>query len=156
MMKKLMLCLVSLLAISAAAYADEDTVTALVCAQTYQCTMGTELVCKPVNELQQQEVVLKKDGSVFRIADEARELDALIETSVTDGDMSYDITFCSKTVCTVSSSNGGAEGYINQTMFGQYNITEKTFYVLGFFITTQNKAANLKDLIQTKFGSFRR
>lgn len=70
-MKKLMLCLVSLLAISAAAYADEDTVTALVGAQTYQCTMGTELVCKPVNELQQQEVVLKKDGSVFRIADEA-------------------------------------------------------------------------------------
>jgi len=155
-MKKLMLCLVSLLAISATAYADEDTVTVLVGTQTYQCTMGTEVECVPANELQQQQIVLKKDGSAFKIADEPRGLDALVETFVTDGDMSYDITFCSKTVCTVSSSNGGSEGYINQTMFGQYNITEKTFFVLGFFITTQNKAANLKDLVQAKFATFRR
>lgn len=155
-MKKLMLCLVSLLTISAAAYADDDTVTALVGTQTYLCTMGTELVCEPANELQQQQIELKKDGSAFKIADELRGLEALVETSVTEGDMSYDVTFCSKTVCTVSSSNGGSEGYINQTMFGQYNITEKSFYVLGFFITTQNKAANLKDLIQAKFKSFRR
>lgn len=155
-MKKLLLCLGSLIAISTVSYADDETVTALVGAQTYKCTMETELVCKPVNELQQQEVVLKKNGSSLTIADDERGLDALIETSVADGDMSYDITFCSKTVCTVSSSNGGSDGYINQTMFGQYNITEKTFYVLGFFITTQNKAANLKALIQAKFASFGR
>lgn len=137
-------------------YGADDTVTALVGTQTYQCTMGTDLVCNPVNTLQQKQIVLNKNGSSFQIADAARGLEALIETSVTDGDMSYDITFCSSTVCTVSSSNGGPDGYINQTMFGQYNITEKTFFVLGFFITTQSKVTNLKDLIQAKFSSFKR
>lgn len=155
-MKKLMLCLGSLLAISTSVYAAEDTVTALIGAQTYKCVNGKEVVCSPVNELKQQEVVLKKDGSTFSIADEDRKLDALIETSVDDGDMYYDITFCSQTVCTISSSNGGSEGYINQTMFGQYNITQESFFVLGFFITTQDKAANLKDLIQAKFANVRR
>lgn len=153
-MKKLMLCLGSFLLISGAQAAD--TVTALIGTQTYQCSFGPDLVCKPANELQQKQIVLKKNGSSLKIADAPRGLEAIIDTSVTDGDMSYDITFCSKTVCTLSSNNGGPEGYINQTMLGQYNMTEKTFFVLGFFITTQNKAANLQDLIQAKFASFGR
>lgn len=143
------------ISISTLANAANDSVTALVGTQTFQCTFGTELSCTPANELQQKQIVLKKDGSSFKIADEARGLEALIDTSLSNGDMSYDVTFCSTTVCTLSSSNGGPNGYINQTMYGQYNVTEKSFFVLGFFITTQNKPFNLKEKIEQKFSSFK-
>lgn len=151
MMKKL-LFLVFLFTNSKGIHAATDSVNAIVGTQTYQCTLEAELNCKPVNELQQKQIVLKKNGSAFKISDEGRALEALIETSVTDGDMNYDITFCSKAVCTISSSNGGPEGYVNQTMFGQYNMTEKTFFVLGFFISTQDKVANMKKLLQEKMS----
>ena len=152
-MKKQLLCLVVLLSISTIATAADDSVTALVGTQTFQCTLGNELKCTPANELQQKEIVLKKHGSSFKIADEARGLEALIDTSLSNGDMSYDITFCSTKVCTLSSSNGGPNGYINQTMYGQYNVTEPSFYVLGFFITTQATVTNLKEKIEQKYSS---
>lgn len=152
-MKKF-LCLVPLLLISTAASATDDSVQALVGTQTYQCTIGAELDCRAVNEVQQKQIVLKKNGSSFKVSDVPRGLEALIETSVSEGDMNYDVTFCSKKVCTLSSSNGGSDGYINQTMFGQYNITEKTFFVLGFFISTQGKTANFKKILTEKLSNF--
>ncbi len=128
-----------------------DTVKVAVGTQTYQCTINGNLTCNPVNEVQQQTMTLKKNGGHFQIADTPRNLSADIDTTLENGQVSYAVTFCSHTVCTLSTSNGGANAYINQTMFGQYNVTEKSFYVLGFFINSQNTPVNLQEKILAQF-----
>ena len=150
-MKKLLLVLgTTLLSLNIALAAD--SVKVAVGTQTYQCTINGNLTCNPVNEVQQQTMTIKKNGGHFQIADAPRNLSADIDTTVENGQVSYAVTFCSHTVCTLSTNNGGVNAYINQTMFGQYNVTEKSFYVLGFFINSQNTSVNLKEKILAQFS----
>lgn len=150
-MKKLLLALGSSLLLFNIAMAD-DTVKVAVGTQTYQCTINGNLTCNAVNEVQQQTLTIKKNGGHFQIADAARKLTADIDTTTENAQVSYAVTFCSSSVCTLSTSNGGKNAYINQTMFGQYNITEKSFYVLGFFINSQNAPVNLEEKILAQFA----
>jgi hypothetical protein len=151
-MKRLSFCLPILCAFFAfsafsaetKALADE-TQKVLIGTQTYQCDINPQLSCKAINNVQQKEILIKKNGGKIQIADAPKGLSADIDTTFENSQMSYDITLCSKTVCTTSNSNGGQNGYINQTMFGQYNITEKTFFVLGFFINSENHPVNLEE-----------
>jgi hypothetical protein len=153
-MKKLLLSFgATLLFLNLSNAKADDTVSVLVGTQTYQCTTAGGLKCNAVNSVQQQQMTIKKNGGKIQIADSARNLSADISTSVDNNEMSYDVAFCSKTVCTQSSSNGGAVGYINQTMFGQYNLTESSFYVLGFFISSQNKALDLETKAAAHFSA---
>lgn len=157
-MNKLLLGLGTTLFFFNVAHADvvaADSVSVVVGTQTYQCSMTEGLKCNPVNAVQQQQITLKKNGGKIQIADSARGLSVDIATSVENNQVSYDATFCSNTVCTLSTNNGGVNGYIDQTMFGQYNITEKTFYVLGFFITSQNKTINLKEKVMSRFSNLK-
>jgi hypothetical protein len=142
-MKLAIILFSGILAFGAHSAMADDTVKVLVGTQTYQCEINTVLTCKAVNALQQKEMTVKKSGGKIQIADAAKGLSIDIDTTFENADMSYAVTLCSNTACTLSSSNGGANGYINQTMFGQYNITEKSFFVIGFFITTQNKPISL-------------
>lgn len=141
--------------LSAASFA-EDTVKVLVGTQTFQCEINGNLSCKAINNVQQKEMSIKKDGAKIQIADQAKGLSADIITSLNAGNVVYDITLCSNTACSISDNNGGSNGYINQTMFGQYNITEKTFYVLGFFINSENKSVDLAEKIYSKFTALKK
>lgn len=150
-MKKLLLGFGAYALLFNVAMAD-DSVKVSVGTQTYLCTINGNLTCNAVNDIEQQTLTLKKSGGHFQIADAPRKLSADIDTTVENAQVSYSVTFCSNTVCTLSTSNGGANAYINQTMFGQYNITEKSFYVLGFFINSQNAPVNLQEKILTQFA----
>lgn len=157
-MKNLLLTLGTTLFFLNLAHADvpaADSVNVIVGTQTYLCTTSGGLKCNPVNTVQQSQFTLLKNGDKVQIADSARGLSADITTSVKNGLMSYGIVLCSKTVCTQSSNNGGAAGYINQMMFGQYNLTESSFYVLGFFITSQNKAMDLETSAKQNFAKLK-
>ncbi len=162
-MKNVLLCSAISLLLSAASFADDtptntasDTVKVLVGTQTFKCDLNGSLSCKAINEIQQKEMVVKKDGGKIQIAEQSKGLSADIVTSLNNGNVIYDITLCSNTVCTVSDNNGGSNGYINQSMFGQYNITEKTFYVLGFFINSENNSVNLSESIYSKISTLRK
>lgn len=150
-MKNLLLVIGASVLMSNMALAD-DTIKVAVGTQTYQCTINGNLTCNAVNEVQQQTLTLKKNGGHFQIADAPRKLAADIDTTIENNEVSYAVTFCSSAVCTLSTSNGGKNAYINQTMFGQYNITEKSFYVLGFFINSQNAPMNLEEKIMAQFA----
>ena len=132
------------------AYA-EDTVKVSVGTQTYLCTLTSQLTCNPTNQVQQQVMNLKKNGGKIQIADKERGLSADIDTSLDHNNVIYDLTLCSDKTCSISTVNSDAVGNINQLMLGQYNITEKSFYVLGFFINSQGKAMDFEAALLKKF-----
>jgi hypothetical protein len=129
------------------AYAD-DTVRVTVGTQTYHCEIGTALTCNPVNEVQQKTILLKKNGGNLSVEDKARNLSAYTVTSLSGAKVVYDITICSSQSCSISTVTSDSSGNINQVISGQYNITQKSFDVLGFFISTQNGVVDLQAKIQ--------
>ena len=157
-MKKFLLCLCALLLNNYDSIASEvvdETIKVMVGTQTYQCEIANQsLSCKPVNSVQQKEMNIKKNGGRIQITDAPRGLSVEITTSLDNTQVNYNASLCSNTVCTVTDNNGGVNGYINQTMFGQYNITEKSFFVLGFFINSQIKPVNLEEKIKSQFSSY--
>lgn len=118
----------------------EDSVKVLIGTQTYFCQITDQLSCQAANQVQQQQVLIKKDGAKLEITDDKYNLKATIETSLNQSkSVVYDFTLCSKESCTVSTATTDSAGTINHMMLGQYNITQKSFYVLGFFISNQAK-----------------
>ena len=138
-----------LLLISNNAFAD-DTVKVRVGTQSYHCELNPELSCKAVNEVQQKVILLKKNGGQVGVEDKLRGLTADAVTSLNGTDIVYDVTICSAQSCSISTVTSDSTGKINQVISGQYNITQKAFDVLGFFISTQAGVTNLKDLILKK------
>ncbi|MGZ3807585.1 MAG: hypothetical protein ACXVCE_05825 [Bacteriovorax sp.] len=125
----------------------EDTVKATIGTQTYLCELTTQLSCKAVNQVQQKEMLLKKNAERIQIEDKDRGLSAEVSTSLDNNNVVYDLTLCSSQSCSMSTVTSDPSGNINQVMSGQYNITQKSFYVLGFFISTHANGLNLEDKI---------
>ncbi len=125
----------------------DDNVKVTVGTQTYLCEITNQLNCKAVNLVQQKEILLKKNNGKIQIQDKERNLEAEIDTSLNNNNVVYDLTLCSTTSCTMSTVTSDNGGSINQILSGQYNITQKSFYVLGFFISTKAVMINLEEKI---------
>jgi len=133
----------------------DDTVKLMVGTQTFLCEFTSQLNCKAVNQLQQKEIQLKKDGAKIQIEDKARSLSAEIQTSLSGANVIYEITLCSVESCSISNVVTNSLGSINQTMSGQYNITQKTFYVLALFVNSDLSSVNLeKSIIAPKLTKY--
>lgn len=127
----------------------DDTIRAMIGTQTFLCELTNQLSCKAVNQVQQKEIQLKKAGAKIQIEDKSRNLSAEIDTSVDGVNMVYDLSLCSAQTCSMSSIVTNSSGSINQTMSGQYNITQKSFYILAVFINTNLSPINLEEKIIT-------
>jgi len=129
-----------------------DTVRVLIGTQSYSCQFNPELSCAPLNELQKAVMDLKKNGGGVDINDKERNLAGAIRTSVAEGKVNYGMTICSLDSCSAVDTSGGVNGDINQVISGQYKVSETSFNVLAFFITTgtlsegQLKAKMMKNL----------
>lgn len=144
--------LISLLLISSNIAQADDTVKVTVGTQTYYCEITTQLNCKAVNQLQKKEIQLKRNAGQVSIEDKERGLTADIATSLDNNNMVYDLTLCSSQACSLSTVTTDPTGNIKQVMSGQYNITQKTFYVLGFFISTHANGANMEENLLSKLS----
>jgi hypothetical protein len=129
-----------------ASFAD-DTVKVTVGTQTYLCEITNQLNCKATNQVQKADMQLKKNAGQINIQDKERKLNGEIATSLDHGNVVYDLTICSAESCSLSTVTTDPNGSINQVMSGQYNITQKSFYVLGFFISTHASDVNFEDKI---------
>lgn len=143
----ILLCLL----VSTAAIAD-DTVKVTVGTQTYLCEITSQLNCKAANQVQKTDLQLKRNGGQINIQDKDRKLNAEIATSLDYNNMIYDLTICSAETCSQSTVTTDPNGSINQVMAGQYNITQKSFYVLGFFISTHATDVSFEDKILTNIS----
>jgi hypothetical protein len=130
-----------------AADTNTDVVKINVATQTYQCTITQNLSCTPVNQVEQKVMEINKNGGKVSIADAPKGLSVDLVSSVTNGNIFYDITLCSSKACSLNNVAGGATGSIAQTMFGQYNITEKSFYVIGVSFNTTIKLVDFESKI---------
>jgi len=133
----------------------EDTVKVLVGTQTYLCEITNQLNCKAVNQVQKAEIQLKKNAGNVTIEDKERKLNAEIATTLDHNNVIYDLTICSAESCSLSTITSDPNGSINQVMSGQYNITQKSFYVLGFFISTQANTINFEEKILRNISQLR-
>lgn len=131
----------------------DDNIKVNVGTQTYLCQITTQLECKAVNQIQQKEITLKKNSGKIQIEDKERNLAADIATSLDNNNIVYDITLCSSQSCSLSTITSDTTGRINQVMSGQYNINEKSFYVLGFFINNHGTNINFEQKILTKIAN---
>lgn len=131
-----------------AADTNSDTIKINVATQTYQCTIANQsLSCNPVNQVEQKVLEVKKNDGKIQVADNPKGLSFDLSTSINNGNVLYDITLCSNTSCTVNNVYSGPNGAINQILLGQYNITEKSFYVLGVSLSSQNKILDIGEKI---------
>jgi hypothetical protein len=130
----------------------DDTVKVRVGTQSYHCELNPELNCNAANEVQQKVISLKKNGSSIEVEDKARGLSASTAVSLNGANVVYDITICSAQSCTISTVTSDSTGNINQVLSGQYNITQKSFDILGFFITTNTGISDFKEkILHSKF-----
>ena len=148
---KLLCGLGFLVLITNSSFAD-DTVKVTVGTQTYHCEINSELSCKAVNEIQQKAILLKKNGGEVGVEDKPRGLTADTVTSLNGTNVVYDVTICSAQSCSISTVTSDSTGTINQVISGQYNITQKSFDVLGFFISTHAGVVNLQEKIMQKIS----
>jgi hypothetical protein len=125
----------------------DESVKVVVGTQTYRCELGAELNCHPVNEVQQKTILLKKNGGAVNVEDKPRNLSADLSTSLNNGLVVYDVTLCSGQSCSISTVTTDSTGTIDQVLSGQYNITQKSFDVLGFFISSHVGFINFSDKI---------
>lgn len=129
--------------LSTSIFAD-DSIKVTVGTQSYHCTLGSELDCKAVNEIERKTVLLKKNGGTVGAEDKERGLSADVATSLNGGNVIYDVTICSSQSCSVSTVTSDSIGSIDQVISGQYNITQKSFDVIGFFVSTHSTLANFQ------------
>lgn len=133
-----------LLLISTQTFAS-DSVKIMISTQVFHCDLDEKLHCQAISQIQQEEFLLKKDGGRVQLEDKEHGLNADIVTSLDNNNVIYDMTLCSSESCTMSTINSDSNGNINQSMSGQYNLTQKSFYVLLFFITNQVNSINVKE-----------
>ena len=147
-MKSLLITLSILSASSLFAVEPASTVKLSIATQTYKCTITNQnLNCAAANEIQTKVIDLSKNGGHIQIADAPRGLSMDVSTSLTNGNVNYDLSLCSNTVCTINDVYSNAAGSINQIMLGQYNLTESSFYVLGVSISSTNGIVDFKTAI---------
>lgn len=150
-MNRYLLAIVLFLISTTVVLAD-DSVKVTVGTQTYLCELSNELNCKAVNAVQQKVILLKKQSGKVQIEDKVKGLSAEVITNFVNNNVVYDMTLCSNLSCSISTTTSDATGNINQVMSGQYNITQNSFYVLGFFISTHANPINLEEkILNTKF-----
>jgi hypothetical protein len=133
----------------------DDTVKVTVGTQTYLCEITSQLSCKAINQVQQKELLLKKNGGTVNIEDKSQNLTGDIVTSLDKSNVVYDLTLCSALACTINTVTTDTAGTINQVMAGHYNITQKSFYVLGFFISTHTHGVNIEEKISQKMANLK-
>jgi hypothetical protein len=114
----------------------EETIKVTIGTQSYHCDLGAELKCVSVNEVQRKTIQLKKNDGSAGVEDKPRGLSVDVLTSLNKGQIVYDLTICSSQSCSISTVTTDSSGSIDQMVSGQYNITQKSFDVIGFFITT--------------------
>lgn len=147
---KLITSFVLLFLISNGAMADE-TIKVTVGTQSYHCELGAELKCLAVNDIQRKTIQLKKNDGSVAVEDKPRGLSIDVSTSLSEGRVVYDLTTCSLQSCSISTVTTDFSGSINQVVSGQYNITQKSFDIIGIFLTTQNGLSfNLEDKILSR------
>jgi hypothetical protein len=146
MIKTISLLLILLTNVSLS-FAD-DTVRLFAATQTYFCEMSDQMNCKAVNQPQQKEILLNKNGGNVRIEDKEHKLSANAYVSMENTNVAYEMTLCSEQVCSVSVMITDSTGTITQSMSGQYNLTQKSFYVLLFFITTNIQKTNNLNILK--------
>ncbi|MDO9182720.1 MAG: hypothetical protein Q7U04_09940 [Bacteriovorax sp.] len=151
---KLMTGLSVFLMLSTNTFAD-DTMKITVGTQSYHCELGSTLDCKAVNEVQQKTIMLKKNGGSIGVEDKPRALSADAITSLNGTNVVYDVTICSAQSCSISTLTTDSAGKINQVISGQYNITQKSFDIIGFFISSQAGVANLQEIVLSKLGKLK-
>jgi hypothetical protein len=144
--------LLALFLLSTTAVFADDSVKVKVGTQTYLCEITTQLNCKAVNQVQQKELLLKKNAGAVHIEDKERGLTADIATAIDNNNVIYDITLCSAQSCSLNTVTSDPTGNVNQTISGQYNITQKSFYVLAFFISNRTSVINIEADILNKFS----
>jgi len=129
--------------------ATGDTVKLNVATQTFQCNITNQsLNCSPINQVSQKTIDVPKNAGKFQVQDSPKGLSMDVSTAFADSEVSYHMTLCSNTTCTINDSYGGAEGRIDQVMYGQYNLTEKSFSVLAVAISSTASNVNLLNRIQ--------
>jgi hypothetical protein len=144
------IAIMSLFLLSITTSFADDSVKVTVGTQTYLCEITTQLSCKATNQVQQQAIQLKKNAGSIHIEDKERNLKADIDTSLDHNNVVYDFTLCSAQTCSINSTTTNPAGNINQVMLGQYNITQKSFYIIGAFISTQAAEVNFEQKILSK------
>jgi hypothetical protein len=126
-----------------------DSVKLNIGTQTYQCTITNQnLDCKPVNDVERKIIDINKNNGHVQIADAPKGLSVDLNTNLNNGNVIYNITLCSNTSCSINNVYSGATGAINQIMLGQYNITEKSFFVLGVSLTNSNKILDIGERVR--------
>jgi hypothetical protein len=143
-----------ILLISNSSFAD-DTVKVTVGTQTFHCELGQALSCKAINQIQQKAIVLKKTGGQVSVEDKPRGLSAEVVTSLNGTNVVYDMSVCSTQTCSLSTVTSDSSGKIDQVISGQYNMTQKSFDVIGFFISTQTPFQNLSEIIINQVGKIK-
>lgn len=147
-MKSLLITASILLSSSLLAAEQGSTVKLAIATQTYKCTIANQnLSCAAANEIQKKVIDLNKNGGKVQIADAARGLSLDLSASLADGNVNYDLTLCSNTVCTINDVYSNSQGSISQIMLGQYNLTESSFYVLGVSISSTNGIVDFRNAI---------
>ncbi len=125
-----------------------STVRLAIATQTYKCTFANQnLNCAAANEIEKKVIDLNKNGGKVQIADATRGLSLDLLASLNNGNVNYDLTLCSNTVCTINDVYSNPAGSINQVMLGQYNLTESSFYVLGVSISSSNGVVDFRSAI---------
>lgn len=133
----------------------DDSVRVTVGTQTYHCELGAELNCTAINEVQQKTIMLKKSGGEVGAEDKAHKLSASVLTTLSGTNVVYEMTICSSKTCSLTSTTSDSSGAIDQVVSGQYNITEASFDVIGFFITTNTGMTNFQDKIQQRISKLK-
>lgn len=134
----------------------EETLKIAVGTQSYHCELGAELKCVALNEVQSKIIQLKKNNGIVVVEDKPRGLSVNVSTSLDKGRVVYDLTTCSPQSCSMSTVTTDTLGGINQVVSGQYNITLRSFDIIGFIISTQAGINNdLEDKILSKIRRFK-
>lgn len=122
----------------------EDTVKVVVATQLFHCDLGEKLDCAAVNQIQEKEFLLKKNGGAIHMEDKEHGLTGDIVTAQEGNNVNYSFTLCSNLSCTMSTTGSDSVGNISQSMSGQYHLKENSFYVLLFYITNQVNSLKLE------------
>lgn len=134
---------ISLLLIFSASSFASDSVKVLIATQVFHCQFNETLNCRAIDQIQRKEILLKKDSGGVQLVDKEHGLRADILTSLDNNNVIYEMTLCSSESCTTSTVDSDSVGNISQSMSGQYGQTQKSFYVLLFYITNKIDSVNL-------------
>lgn len=142
--------LITLISLNVSTAFASDNIKLNIATQTYQCTISDQkLNCNPTNAVQSKVLEIGKNNGGITVSDTPKGLSLEINTQLNNNNVNYNLTLCSNTACSINNVFSDNLGSINQLTMGQYNITEKSFFVLGVSIVSlkSNSNLNLNDTI---------